>query len=478
MVRLVNILKKQEKERTFFNQEKTLPQEKESAREPGTQTSQGLYKELLGIIRQVLSDILNAKPFDLKEAREKMDLLIDLVSRDDPSLLRLIEKYDDSEDYLVVHSVNVCVLSLEIARGLNYDKGQMRDLGIGALLLDIGMVKTKNILENKRRLYYAEYEEIKNHTNYGLEILKNVDGMNDRILAIIAQHHERSDGSGYLNRLSGDQIDEYAKIVGLADVYEALVHSRPHRNKLIPFEYETIREIVSNRNMFDPFILRVFLERLTKHPAYMLWLATNGIYEILKLQDKMSQGKEARPEIKPEVKPGLKNKYLVLAASLVVFLLGATMFLWKTNINSADRTAFYPLGSSVGIAENKLPLKIAYNFKGNVAEATVASLDLGGINLSEFYYLSFSSRVENKSPGRLRFASLKVTVTNARKETASYYVQDLSSRWKVFRLPLSYFDTIKDWSAVANLSFIIQPWNIEGKEGNIYIDDIYFFRKK
>src|SRR4030042_2036674 len=261
MVRLVSILKKQEKERIFFNEEKSPPQDKPFG-DSLTPTSQDLYRELLSLMRQLLLDISHAKPFVLGPVKQKINLLIDLVSSDDPSLLRLIEKYDDSEDYLVVHSVNVCILSLEIARGLNYTYGQMQDLGMGAFLHDIGMIKQKNILENKRRLYYAEYEEIKNHTNYGLEILKNFGDINERILAIISQHHERSDGSGYLNKLTGGQIDEYACIVGLADVYEALVHSRPHRNKLVPFEYETIREIVSARNMFDPYILRVFLERL------------------------------------------------------------------------------------------------------------------------------------------------------------------------------------------------------------------------
>jgi hypothetical protein len=306
-------------------------------------------------------------------------------------------------------------------------------------------------------------------------MLKNLGGVNDRILAIVGQHHERSDGSGYTNRLAAEDIDEYARIVGLADVYEALIHSRPHRNKMIPFEYETIREIISNRNMFDPYILRVFLERLTKQPAYMLWMTTNGIYEILKLQDKITQGTEDSLKIKPESKPAAKNIYILFIALAVIVLLGLTVLLLKPG--EINKQVFYPLGSRVGIAENKLPLKIAYNFKGNTFEAPVATLDLGGLNLDGFYYLSLSLRVDSKDPNKLKFAALKITVSNARKETASYYVQDISRKWKEFRLPLSYFDTIKDWSSIGNLSFILQPWNIDSKEGSVYIDDIYFFRK-
>lgn len=116
MVRLVNILKKQEKERIFFNEDKPALQEKPAV-DSAALTSQDLYKELQNIMRQILLDISHAKPFGLEQVKQKINLLIDFVSRDDPAMLRLTETYDDSEDYLVVHGVNVCILSLEIARG-------------------------------------------------------------------------------------------------------------------------------------------------------------------------------------------------------------------------------------------------------------------------------------------------------------------------------------------------------------------------
>ena len=470
MARLAEILKKQEMERIHFQEHKSMSLDRLSS-DPGALTAENLYRELLDAMRQVLSYILNAKQLDLVSLKDKISLVIDWVSRDDGSLLRLVDRNDDLEDYLVVHSVNVCILSLEIGRGLNYNRQMMLDLGLGAFLHDIGMIKISNILEHKRKLYIAEYNEVKEHVNYGVKILNDLDQSNSKIASIIRDHHERRDGSGYLKGLSGEQVDESARIVGLADVYDAMVHSRPHRNKFEPFGYETIREIISNKDMFDSYILKVFLERLTRYPAYMLWLATNGIYELLQQQ------KKGPEELK--IKPSGKKKHVLIMAGvviLVVVLMGS-MAILRSGSNLAGREVFYPLGSSLGIAENKQPLKITYNFTDDTTANSV-SLDLTGMNLEGYYFLSLSSKLNEKETKKARYATFKVVIENARKETASYYIQGVNNKWQEFRIPLSYFDAISDWSSLKSISLILQPWNIDSKQGILYVDNIHFFRKK
>jgi hypothetical protein len=69
-------------------------------------------------------------------------------------------------------------------------------------------------------------------------------------------------------------------------------------------------------------------------------------------------------------------------------------------------------------------------------------------------------------------------IENARKETASYYIQGESNNWREFRLPLSYFDAISDWSSLKSIALVLQPWNIDSKQGELYVDNIHFFRKK
>ena len=488
MVRLTEILKKEEVNRAHIQGHKPLFLDKLSSKSDGstpltigtersrsadTLNPESLYSGLLSVMWQVLADASNSNNLNLAPVKEKLNLLVDFVSRDDGALLKLIDRYDDLEDYLAVHGVNVCILSLEIGRGLNYDRPMLLELGEGAFLHDIGMLKIANILANKRPLYAAEYEEVKNHVIYGLEFLeKSGEPDTKRIAAIISQHHERIDASGYLQRLGAEGIDEYAQIVGLADVYEALVHSRPHRAKFVPFEHETIREIISNRGMFNPYILRIFLERLTRHPGYMLWLAADGVYQLLQRQDKPQK----QPEVAPPIKPAGKKKYILGLGLLVVVL--ALIFMIIPHTITPQKEIFYPLGNSLNIAANTQPLSLAYNFINNTQDTPSVSLDLTGINLEGYHFLSFSSKLQDKKTNRLKYAALKISIENARKESANYYLEGISNRWQEFRIPLSYFDTIKDWSTLESISFILQPWNIEGKEGSLYIDDIHFFRKK
>jgi len=78
----------------------------------------------------------------------------------------------------------------------------------------------------------------------------------------------------------------------------------------------------------------------------------------------------------------------------------------------------------------------------------------------------------------MKYANLKIAVENTSSQTADYYVQGINNRWQEFRIPLSYFDAIKDWSSVASISFILQPWNIDAKQGLLYVDNIRFLKKK
>lgn len=474
MTRLSEILRKEEIQRAYFYEHKPASEDKPGSGS-GSITAEQLYKQLLNLMRQVFLDILNAKKLDITLLKDKINLLSDFIAKDDASLSRLIDRYDNLDDYLAVHGVNVCILSLEIARGLDYSREEMLDLGLGAFLHDTGMIQLRSILQNKRRLYTAEYEEVKNHVTYGVELLNNLCPINDRVSSIISQHHERRDGSGYLKRLKAGQIGEYAQIVGLADVYDALIHSRPHRNRLMPFEPETIRVIVSHKDMFEPYILRVFLERLTHHPGYMLWLAADGIYELLRQQQKIKPDLPDKPEIRA-YRP--KRPLLILPAALLITIFLIGVFILKSHLIIPQREIFYPLGSSLGIADNRQPLKINYNFTSNISSTPSVSLGLSGINLEGYHFLTFLARLEDKKLKKRENATLKIVLENTRKETASYYLQGINNRWREFRIPLSYFDAVKDWSSVASLSFILQPWNINSQEGALYIDDIHFFRKK
>lgn len=172
---------------------------------------------------------------------------------------------------LATHSVNVAVLSIRIGNNLKLQSGELSLLAIAALLLDIGMIRVHpDILTKKGELTHSEISEMRNHVHYGKEMVEAAIGTDypqdtKYIVPAIYQSHEREGGTGYLKKLTGDKICKPAKIIGLADTYEALCHTRYHRIR--QSTYSALQEAVGmKKTLFDPIILRALVNELTFFP--------------------------------------------------------------------------------------------------------------------------------------------------------------------------------------------------------------------
>jgi HD-GYP domain-containing protein (c-di-GMP phosphodiesterase class II) len=167
------------------------------------------------------------------------------------------------DNYLFSHAVNVSIISIIIGEQLGYSKAELGQLGVAALLHDIGMLQISvKTWRNNGTLTPSEYQEVRKHPFYGAEYLSTK--VSEDIRAVAAQHHERYDGSGYPRGLKGSNINYKARIVALADVYDALISERPYRPRLNP--QEAIRLIVSDQAGFDPQLLKVFLLTMAVYP--------------------------------------------------------------------------------------------------------------------------------------------------------------------------------------------------------------------
>lgn len=139
------------------------------------------------------------------------------------------------DQYLYTHSLNVTLYSLVLAKKLNYNEKDMTELGIGALLHDIGKLKIpKEILNKPGALTKFEYEVVKEHTTYGYQLLKDVQNIPDSIVSCAYEHHERLNGTGYPRGLKDQDIHEYAKILMIADVFDAVTTDRSYRDAYLP----------------------------------------------------------------------------------------------------------------------------------------------------------------------------------------------------------------------------------------------------
>lgn len=181
-------------------------------------------------------------------------------------LFQCLHDYERLDDYIYCHAVNVAFISLELGRGMNYPQARLVELFCAAFMHDIGITPYLDIVRKPGRLTAEEYARIKDHPFKGLEIIQKLGGeFSPGVIEAITQEHERMDGSGYPKGLREGEIGEFAQIVCLADVYESLTHSRPHRARISP--PKAVNEILNQKGIFSVKALKMLLERVGIFPV-------------------------------------------------------------------------------------------------------------------------------------------------------------------------------------------------------------------
>lgn len=213
------------------------------------------------------------KSFDLLEKKHQLNLFAVKNTVDEiideiiahPNTLVSLTDIRSFDDYTYAHSVNVGILSILCGISLNYNRQQLKELGIGALFHDIGKIEIdKNILNKADDLSPEEFAEIKRHAEAGFDILKHSEL--SLISAHVAfQHHERWDGQGYPRQLAGEEIHEYARIVSIADAYDALLADRPYRPSYSVTQALNILKRMTGL-FFDPFYVAAFQKNIAIYP--------------------------------------------------------------------------------------------------------------------------------------------------------------------------------------------------------------------
>lgn len=180
------------------------------------------------------------------------------------------------DNYTYKHSVNVAVISTIIGIYLSYDEESLYELCLAALMHDIGKTKIDpGIINKPGRLSMMEYRIVQEHARYSYDILDENYLISARTKQAVLHHHENEDGTGYPDRLVGDEIPPYAKIIHVADVYDALTSKRPYKK---PYALsEAIEYLMGGSNvLFDRNAVEAFLEAVPVYAKGIDVLMTNG----------------------------------------------------------------------------------------------------------------------------------------------------------------------------------------------------------
>lgn len=180
-----------------------------------------------------------------------------------------------SDEYTFKHSVDVATISMVLAKQQGLSRKEIYDIGVAGLLHDVGKTKVPTSILNKPgRLDDNEFEVMKQHSVFGYRMLKDQPEFNKEICLAVLQHHEKINGRGYPLGANEEQITPYAKILSVADIYDALVTERPYKQAFS--QRDAVEMIMSMTGELDMTAMKSFLESMILYPVGCIVDLSNG----------------------------------------------------------------------------------------------------------------------------------------------------------------------------------------------------------
>ncbi|WP_027366479.1 HD-GYP domain-containing protein [Desulfocurvibacter africanus] len=190
--------------------------------------------EMLRFVREFTRDIRLGKQIDVIASGAIVEGVVDSVSRNSQAMLGLC-KLRSFDEYTYTHSLNVSVLAVVYGKCLSLPREQLRELGLAGMFHDVGKTAVpEQILNKPGKLTHDEFEIMKTHPAKGRAMLFRIGDLSREILDGVLHHHERHNGKGYPNGLTGSQLGLFPRIIGMVDVYDALTSRRCYKLGMIP----------------------------------------------------------------------------------------------------------------------------------------------------------------------------------------------------------------------------------------------------
>ncbi len=231
---------------------------------PEFRSFQSSYTKDMVLLRGVFEQLINHNEDAVIEdlcrnlLKEVEDLFASKTSLELFDMLHTLRAVDDS---VYAHCLNVALIARAIGKWLQIDRSDLDELTIAGLVHDIGKAMIpEEVLNKQGKLTDEEFDLIKSHAKLGYSILVKT-GITKRIQLAALQHHERFDGSGYPRGLEGDEIDYFASIIAIADVYDAMTAARSYRAPKCAFQVIAAFE-EDGLQKYNPKVILTFLNRV------------------------------------------------------------------------------------------------------------------------------------------------------------------------------------------------------------------------
>lgn len=258
-------------------------------------------------ISTLMMQAKGGKALDIRQAVSVVGNVVASLSRS-PDAMVLLGSMRTHEREAEAHALNTSILCVTLARFMKFTPEQVKELGLAALLHDVGEMKIPVELLKRKNKTPQELELVRKHTSYGAEILRNADGIPDCAVDVAYSHHEQVDGKGYPKGLRGNEISLFSKIVSIVDIYDSLTRGGMERS-MSPTE--AMRYLYLYRDkLFEGVLIEAFIKCLGIYPVgSLVELEKGDVGIVISVQPGallhpkllLIMGKDKKPFDKPKI---------------------------------------------------------------------------------------------------------------------------------------------------------------------------------
>ena len=279
-------------EKIFSNRKLVTYLDKTSAKEE-METARQVCLDLNHCVKGLLESVSAGQSIDVEKVKHAVSPMIDSVLRN-PDACMWLARLKNKDSYTYKHSMGASIWAVSLGRQIGLPKVDLMLLATGTLLCDIGKLRLpEGLLTKKEKLSTGEFVVVRSHVEMGLLTLEDIENVNPKVVQIVANHHERHDGSGYPNKLKGTNIPILARIAAIADCYDAMTSERIYAKAISPSM--AVRKLFEWRGKdFQAELVEEFIQSVGLYPAGTLVELNTGEVAIVISE---SRSRRLRPKV-------------------------------------------------------------------------------------------------------------------------------------------------------------------------------------
>lgn len=234
-----------------------------------------LYQDYEETVKNLYEGFRSKKTIDIKDINKSVNNLVHSIVRN-PDACMMLRQMRRKSDYLHDHAMGMSIWSAALGRQLGLPLKEIKLLAFGAMMADVGTIEiSDNLLNKPAKLTDSEFSYVQSHVKKSLQAVAKIEGVGKSILDIVVAHHERYDGSGYPRGLSGTDIPLHARIVAIADCYDAMTTQRPFAVAKSPSEAITVLYELRDSE-FQSDLVEEFIQAVGTYPVGTLVELSTG----------------------------------------------------------------------------------------------------------------------------------------------------------------------------------------------------------